>query len=226
MKRGAATIVILLLAGAVVNVAVAWVLAILVTSPIDPNSLYVTETGRCETDGHRWWCLVIHRFGMTAVAWDSRNASIWYGTRPPPAERRELDLNAVPKWARTPDDVRLGEYGVVRHVASSRGWPMRALYYRQTRQIRTFETTGCFPTPGALLRVGNGAYLPYNIHPLGFGINTAFFAALLWLLIRGQHTLRRLIRIHRGLCPDCAYPRGESATCTECGRPLPQRAVV
>jgi hypothetical protein len=60
----------------------------------------------------------------------------------------------------------------------------------------------------------------------GFGINTLLYAAILWLLVCGPFSLRRYLRRRRGLCPACAYPMGEAVVCTECGRPLPGRAVV
>jgi hypothetical protein len=33
-------------------------------------------------------------------------------------------------------------------------------------------------------------------------------------------SVRRRMRIRRGLCPACAYPVGQSDVCTECGRPV------
>ncbi|MCI0365950.1 MAG: hypothetical protein L0Y44_13855 [Phycisphaerales bacterium] len=51
----------------------------------------------------------------------------------------------------------------------------------------------------------------------GLAINTILYAAMLWLLFAGPGFVRRRVRIKRGLCPACAYPVGESATCTECG---------
>ena len=33
-----------------------------------------------------------------------------------------------------------------------------------------------------------------------------------------------LVHVKRGLCPACAYPRAESAACSECGKALPGRA--
>ena len=54
----------------------------------------------------------------------------------------------------------------------------------------------------------------------GFALNTLFYATLLWLLIPGPFVLRRFLRLRRGLCPKCAYPMGESAVCSECGKPL------
>ena len=48
----------------------------------------------------------------------------------------------------------------------------------------------------------------------------------LWLLIPGPFALRRFLRTRRGLCPRCAYPVGESAVCSECGRELPRGVRV
>ena len=54
----------------------------------------------------------------------------------------------------------------------------------------------------------------------GLIVNAVVYAAILWLLIPGTFTLRRLRRIKNGLCPKCAYPVGESSVCTECGKEL------
>ncbi len=69
-----------------------------------------------------------------------------------------------------------------------------------------------------------GGDYPLPLHPIwpGFAVNTLFYAGIVWLLIPGSFALRRLIRHRRGLCPKCAYPIGESAVCTECGRELPR----
>jgi len=52
-------------------------------------------------------------------------------------------------------------------------------------------------------------------------LHTAAIAAIGWLLIYGplalSRLIRRFIRTRRGLCPACAYPRGESDVCSECG---------
>ena len=86
--------------------------------------------------------------------------------------------------------------------------------------------------PAGLL-FGNGAadlgdleYLPLRPIWPGFAVNTLFYAAVLWLLIPGPFVLRRVIRVRRGLCPACAYPRGESDVCSECGKGLPRRMTV
>ncbi len=43
--------------------------------------------------------------------------------------------------------------------------------------------------------------MPLGPIPLGFAVNTLFYAALLWLLIPGPFALRRFLRVRRGLCP-------------------------
>lgn len=59
-------------------------------------------------------------------------------------------------------------------------------------------------------------------HPIwpGFLLNTLFYAGVLWLLLVGPRVLRRHYRRRRGLCPACAYPIGVSSVCTECGKPV------
>ncbi len=61
------------------------------------------------------------------------------------------------------------------------------------------------------------------VHPTfpGFAANTLIYAAALGLLIHGPFALRALRRTRHGLCPACAYPRGESDVCSECGKELP-----
>jgi len=51
----------------------------------------------------------------------------------------------------------------------------------------------------------------------GFIINTLFYAGLLWLLFTTLFAARRALRRRRGLCEKCAYPIGTSPVCTECG---------
>jgi hypothetical protein len=69
-------------------------------------------------------------------------------------------------------------------------------------------------------------HAPLGIVWPGFAINTLFCTGVLWLLFAAPFALRRWRRIKRGLCPACAYPVGESATCTECGRPVNPRRML
>ncbi len=102
----------------------------------------------------------------------------------------------VPDEDRTPID--LDSYAV--------GWPTDALG-------RTFTW--------------DAPQLRWVLRPIwpGLIVNTLFYATVLWLLICGPFVLRRFIRVRRGLCPACAYPRGESDVCSECGLALQQRQL-
>ncbi len=70
------------------------------------------------------------------------------------------------------------------------------------------------------------AFIPLRPIWPGFAVNTLFYATLLWLVIPGPFVLRRFLRMRRGLCQKCAYPMGESAVCTECGKSLSKHAVA
>ena len=102
------------------------------------------------------------------------------------------------------------------------GWPLRCL---ESEVHSSRQQIGGPTTPGALRRLkpiapANGFLLMRPIWP-GFALNTLLYAAILWLLIASPFVLRRFLRVRGGLCPKCAYPMGESAVCTECGRALP-----
>ncbi len=77
-------------------------------------------------------------------------------------------------------------------------------------------------TNGVLLNELN--VLPFGPMWPGFMVNTLFYAAILfvgWLLFAVPFALRRRRRIKRGLCPACGYRVGTSPVCTECGGALP-----
>ena len=83
------------------------------------------------------------------------------------------------------------------------GWPTEAFGYTWTSNE--------FPAYSSLRPIW-----------LGLAINTLFYAALLWLPFAVRQWIR-MWRGKRGLCPACAYPRGESEVCSECGRLLSAR---
>ncbi|MCI0364362.1 MAG: hypothetical protein L0219_10795 [Phycisphaerales bacterium] len=89
------------------------------------------------------------------------------------------------------------------------GWPSRSIVIDVNRSTPTLPSyADCRP-----------------LWP-GFAINAIFYAAILWLLFAAPGSVRRRRRIKRGLCPACAYPVGENATCTECGKPVPTKCVA
>lgn len=60
---------------------------------------------------------------------------------------------------------------------------------------------------------------PVTVKPVGFLVDTLVAALLLLPLTRVPAAVVHLRRRRRGLCERCAYPRGPSSVCTECGRP-------
>lgn len=69
------------------------------------------------------------------------------------------------------------------------------------------------------------SWLPIYILPLGFTLNTLFYAAAWFMCLLGISSTRRILRARRGLCTRCAYDlKGLSpgSPCPECGNsPLP-----
>ena len=113
------------------------------------------------------------------------------------------------------------------------GWPLRSLAGERWRPAAPFNALQAVralaqpPGPEAVhvaaipIQRSTAGGTQHRLAPLrpiwpGFAVNTVFYAAVLWLLIPGPFTLRRFIRVKRGLCPACAYPRGESDVCSEC----------
>ncbi len=103
------------------------------------------------------------------------------------------------------------------------GWPFRSLMAQPRQMGLPFKESierGVFPPKWVyLLNPKPGRRIP--LHPIwpGFAINTIFYAAILWLVILGPFTARRIIRRKRGLCINCGYDlRGtEHEVCPECG---------
>ena len=104
------------------------------------------------------------------------------------------------------------------------GWPILALrgYWinEEKNGVWSARSRGVLPVQ----RRGP----PFPLLPVwpGFAVNTLLYAVVvvvLWLAVRAGYVFvfRYLTRSRRGLCPKCAYPMGESAVCSECGKTLP-----
>ncbi len=98
------------------------------------------------------------------------------------------------------------------------GWPFDAMTGASLLRV-DLDREYCWT-----LRTNRGTYPLQPIWP-GFAINTILYAVILWLLFATPFALRRWRRMRRGLCAKCAYPVGESAVCTECGRVLRRQSA-
>jgi hypothetical protein len=217
MRRRVLIFALFLLLGAAINVAVAWSCAAWLPHPsirddfsIISGSLnargFLARRGvlaqkPCQVDG------MYRSLGRTVIdvhnAIDEQSFQEWFGS---------VEESGVPLRA-----LRAG-HGLAHTASSTEGG--------------SAKQWACISAIG----VGDGAdksLIPYDVLlPLdviwpGFAINTLFYAAIAWLLIRGPFALRRLMRAKRGRCAACGYDlRGQTningidaktARCPECG---------
>ena len=203
MKRRLLFVAVFLLAGAVVNVAVAWGAA---CWPRDVYSISSKGNAALSVEDIAWWNKHVaprcHRH--VESAWKKREVGI----------ESRIFMSAATTQG----------YVVAIHVAS--GWPARSMS-GELWETQGKGTSPRWPWRRAVVVERYGWFaIPFRPIWPGFAANTVFYATVLWLLIPGPFALRTFIRVKRGLCPACAYPTGQSDACSECGKPLPGRMAV
>ena len=205
VKRRLLTLAIFLLLGAVVNVAVAWIAAMV------PINVIFGSLGLMErADAPRWEVRMHSQPGALLV---ESNITLWRRVWGEPRRAPHWSRAALPP---TKEDVAASPS----IIEKAYGWPMLSQFHRNTRWRGNREATTewCItvPWPSQYTRTRALPLLP--IWP-GFAFNTLFYAAILWPLICGPFALRRVIRRKRGLCVACGYDlRGNLvAGCPECG---------
>ena len=230
VKRRLLIVAVFLLAGAVVNVMVAWGCAVTINvHGVESEGARVFDEMMFGVD--RW-----SRPGAVLVTcYRVRREARVYRKR---GKADELLYDWTGFKVPTPE-FKSGDRPSEKRAANGQGWPMLALWcetaFFKNGEVRGGIETGLPPFntglssepapsvsparfPLATRLVTEPRVLPLRPIWPGFAINTLFYAVVLWLLIPGPFALRRLIRIRRGLCPACAYPRGESDVCSECGK--------
>jgi hypothetical protein len=221
-KRTAAAALLLLIGGAIVNVAVVAILAIW---PFESGSRSLRSFFSSDDDPS-WRMMRVHGVTFDRLVW---RASLFRGDPPPP-------LMEPPNWSRVvthaPPE---GEDFNIYVIEDARGWPMLGMSsitfdYSNTWMRPSSGST--VPSDGLLLdRPGWEVLNPWTIRVfplrpiwLGFIINTLFYALLLWLIFFAPFAARRVLRRKRRLCAKCAYPVGVSPVCSECGAGVRPRA--
>lgn len=211
-------VIVFLLAGAVVNVAVAWGFTFRRQSlqkaiPIAPNASMLSIDWNMEpysndswVESHRCSNHEIHTrmsVSRTGLAVDQFEASV-------------LRFQGSSPFATT----------IAERVTS--GWPQLALtggrwwVYACNPTTNSEALAGVTPITALIPRIQQlERVLPIQPTWPGFAINTIFYAGVLWLLFASFGRVRRWRHIKRGLCPACAYPVGESEVCTECKAAIP-----
>ena len=197
MKRRLLIAAIFLLAGAVVNVAVAWGCGL---------SFY-TGTG----------------FKHVTVV-RGRPPVDWWGEDPPEGfalhSTHGFFVSSMP-GVELAIAKRIHDRLITEHMFRVRtGWPWVSLEdVAWSRDLQTTYLPGRRRPPWLLYRP---LWPGFAVNSLLY----AAVATVLWVLCISPILLRRFVRVKRGLCPACAYPVGESVVCTECGNALPGRAKV
>ncbi len=206
MKGRLRKLVLLVLLGAVVNVAVAWGCATwIVPLKNDWAALQRQINAPLRSDYRRWWAthapsgfqkepvvaVRVANVGVTRV-------SLWKPVAYPPEGTLDHDL--------------------VRRIRA--GLPLRAVEgaYWQAAGTPTAGTPKVIPDAVVVLPANGLKILLRPVWP-GFAINTIFYVLILWMLTLGPFAMRRAIRRKRGLCINCGYDlRNDfSAGCPECG---------
>ena len=210
MKRRAFKLMLFLLAGTIINVAVAWGCV----SYLNPQSFQVIGSvvpmgpGRTQDN-----ILTYTRTGHRQVEREFAMDMLAEGTIPdrPMSPRLEVlsgwplfgmecfGFISAPRGGGRLDTFILTE-DVFQADAFRWGIPWKSRFYR----LSDLDGPMCKALP---------------LRPIwpGFVINTIFYAAVVWMLFAVPGAVRRRVRITRGQCARCAYPVGDSAVCTECG---------
>ena len=230
MKRRVAIVLILLLAGAVVNVAVAW-------AAWGKTGYSLLPVGRITFRQPPTDQIDIELWGRHATdSWPQAGGVNRFDGHTFGARYRHLHHQVLFSGFVRYGDPDLREFmlncGIYQVIMVHVGWPASCL----TLDAWRWEPDYAEGPDGWPVRVNTNAAhehdglllfgKPMPRHPLwpGFAINTLLYATVLWLLIPGPFVLRRYVRQRRGLCQGCGYPVGESAVCSECGRELPNCA--
>ena len=140
------------------------------------------------------------------------------------AEQRAPELLPRPAWGSFASDPLATD--VFAGSDTAFGWPRLCLWYQiisktdDTTMNTSHELHGGVLMRGKLASRG-GKFIALPLRPIwrGLAIDTAFYAAVWWLVLFIPMMLRRGTRRARGRCLDCGYDLQHKAQqgCPECG---------
>ena len=247
MKRIALKLLLFLLAGAIVNVGVAWGCAVWVDVA---NARIVNYEEQKETGPWE------HRFAIRSERPGATQVGVfWCHYRRLHPPRNQMDFMAIrtqmrlatrvlaasktiwPDLPRGVDSVDQRERDWAEHsgfaafhrAVDFRGWPVPSMYSVHEVALNPFQWKVVAET--SLIEMGRWQatrplylsdlkVIPRAMIPRGLAINTIFYAALVWALFAVSGAVRRRVRIKRGQCASCGYSlRGTThiEKCPECG---------
>ncbi len=206
MRRWLTRLAVLLLLGAIVNVAVAWAALLIFPPQVDEeNEVRLDVTIVAE--------IVSSRFPAHQI----RSSEEYYATLVRRFAWEQVDITC------SVDDPATNAYEFIDVLELIAGWPARGFKGRSLWDVSESSYQWALPLP-APVRERTGRLLDFlPLLPIwpGFAINTVLYSAILWLLAFGPFAARRFMRDKRGLCIKCGYDlRGSSGGgggCPECG---------
>jgi hypothetical protein len=230
MKRRLLRLGLFLTLGAIINVAVAWGLA--VRPYPGPGRVWQYECGIID---------VHNAAGELHVGQRNQNRSFVNGSLIEPAAFKALLPKSshyqrhVAAYAQ-PSNIHIGE-SLSEHMF---GWPSFSLCCERHYAHAPIHIDPAATMPlNASLKCAISlpiqsttsnlrTHLPLSPLWPGFAINTLFYAVVVWLIFAAPFKFRRWRRVRRGLCVKCAYDlRGiDSDKCPECGWPRGRQPVV
>lgn len=211
MKRGMLLITVFLLLGAMLNVIVAW----------------------------RYSCYLSNQAELKEFDLDKATA-IWmeFTGRPPEESLFEsqiaIDLSSSLIVMRHVEPPSNSPYEIELLWIFRFGFPFRSIEYTTHTTSDGFRDTnvhdGVMTFPilrlGPIQLLGRCAF-PYHIRPIGFILDTIFWAGVAWGVSLLNRTHRRRARLDAKRCPRCRYDlrgaieTGADITCAECGEIIP-----
>lgn len=241
MKRCALTLGLLLLLGAVINVAVAWWCALQIdpfqsgnpaSTNLSPYWNTRDERHIREPDGLLTLRVVQSRGALTIESIRGQADEAIFA----PSEWRDLS-HCCARLRLPTAEYAAGQAWMEYRRLQVRGWPMLSMCCEEQQHLLMKNATWV-TRPG---RLGIQLWLPpwqggfrkeipkmIPLEPVwpGFVVNTALFAGAMWAsrqMFGAPLAIRRRKRRKRGQCVACGYPIGLSPVCTECGKPVTAR---
>lgn len=212
-RRTLAKVAALLVAGAVVNVGVAWGISWRFRDYGGSESVEPTSSG-WPTERPAHWPAPTRVFRKDAsnrpwrVAGFDRHEAFVEGTD----SRYPRGFNGDDWWYVVIDVYSGAPFRSMRYFVIEQGF--EPVHLAMNPRVEYSLSHG-IPTR-TVWRNACGA-LPLHLIPLGFFANTAFYAGVIWGGVGVSVAALRRHRRNRGLCPSCGYDTSGLTDCPECG---------
>jgi len=223
-RRLLITIAVFLVAGAVLNAAVAWGCWFGSDAGLPSKRPVFKRLSAAEAlkiAGDLGFVPQINPDGIPIVYANGVTLHCGYGTTLDVLDVQQIAIVERP-YAEAVADLASMNYTYTLVERFQAGWPTHTM---RGYEITVQDTeTGRASAPNRWSLSSGERMPPFPLQPIwpSFSGYTLLYGVVLWLLICGPFLPRRLtraIRAKRGCCQACGYPLGQSDVCSECGKP-------